>query len=148
VRAFLRQSGQGTAGGIAGITQEAMEISLPSFPGRGTWRELQAVVEPPPRWPATSSPWRRSRDRETAPNARRPPGPVPHRAPAAGGTHPILTGGRCESEAFGNLSYREVMVRYFAHLYRKTGGAARACPLAGIAKAPAYEWKDKYGGGC
>jgi hypothetical protein len=52
----------------------------------------------------------------------------------------------CESAVFGAASYRELTAAYFRFLLRKTAGRlSDVARLAGISKATAYEWKDRYG---
>jgi DNA-binding NtrC family response regulator len=49
-------------------------------------------------------------------------------------------------EVFGSIGYRELTAAYFNYLVEKTGGRlSEVARLAGISKATAYEWKERYG---
>ena len=51
-----------------------------------------------------------------------------------------------ERMVFAELTYRQLMERYFGYLYVRSGGnLPRLAQMAGIAKQTAYEWRDRFG---
>jgi DNA-binding NtrC family response regulator len=167
IRSFLRRAGQGQENGIVGIANEAIEY-MTGLPWYGNIRELKAVMEaagavarhfitladvrevvrrhetlwgdehvPAARDGATAvvtdAPGARTRDAVA--------GVVP-----ASAAIPASASADSEREVFAGRTYRELTARYFEFLCRETDGKlAEVARIAGIAKATAYEWKDRFG---
>ena len=51
-----------------------------------------------------------------------------------------------EARVFADLSYRQLMEKYFFYLYRKSGGRVpQLARYADISKATAYSWARRFG---
>jgi len=150
VRVFLRGLGQGQEGSVAGIGQEALEY-LCRLPWNGNVRELRSVLEVAAsisRFMITLGDVREVVESQVAIGTSRNEEIVePARAGAAqevlaGSAH---GGPECERAVFGDLSYRDVTACYFAYLKRRFGDRLpEVARRAGIAKATAYEWNQRF----
>ncbi len=150
VRSFLRHCGQGSEGGIAGISQEAIQY-LVDLPWSGNIRELKAVVQAAG---GGDSYFITLADvHEVLQRTERtavPSGGSTADTPDAVGRSLVESYDEKRTQhediVFEGLPYRRMMERYFAYLYRTCGGRLpEVARVAGIAKATAYEWKEKYG---
>jgi len=152
VRAFLRDSGQGQQGHVAGIADEAVQY-LTTLPWQGNVRELRGVLE------AAASLAREMitlGDVREVVERRIMVGPQ-HESPAqtplsrtardpGGPVFPPLSAEACEDVVFGDLSYRDLTARYFEYLKRRARGKLpEVARRAGIAKATVYEWAQRFG---
>jgi len=154
VRAFLRSSGQGNPGGIAGIAREAIEY-LGELPWQGNVRELKAVVEAASAgvsYVITLKDVRdivRRRDQiHWGPESALDQAVVSTTAAASLLGAPNLLGEEEEGKIFANCTYRELTARYFAYLMKRTEGRLlEVARLAGIGRATAYEWRDRFSAG-
>jgi DNA-binding NtrC family response regulator len=137
---------------VTSIQREAME-ALVELPWRGNVRELRKVIEAAAalanhtitvkdirdvmRRHAGFAPLREPEESHAERPAFPPVGcPEPH---------------SCEAALFAESPYRELTARYFRFLYQTSGGRlSEVARRAGIGKATAYEWRDRFlseGGG-
>lgn len=153
VRSFLHSVGQGREGGVVGIAREAVEY-LCDCAWDGNVRQLRAVVESScavARYMVTLADVRQvlQRNDVVTPGARGLRSGAPPRAGLEEeiGVEPAGSDrGTAEDLVFGTSDYRQLTASYYRYLDRVTGGRTpEVARLAGIAKATAYEWKDKYG---
>jgi DNA-binding NtrC family response regulator len=142
VRRFLCDAGSSNGDCTVGIAREAMEY-LSELPWPGNIRQLRAVIEAASAlasYVITLTDVRASTARM---------GSLLSSAVADGGAQ--LAGSvtpevmRHEESVFGALSLEEVKLRYFGYLLRKTGNnVPQAARLAGVAKATAYQWVERW----
>lgn len=151
VHAFLRATPQHRAGTVFGVAREALEY-LAQLPWVGNVRELRGAVEAAcasARHIITVSDVREVvRHRESIfPSRPRPEARAAARI-AESARQLSLEQRDCEDAVFGRTSYRELTAAYFRYLVRRAGGRLpEVARLAGISKATAYEWRDRYGDG-
>lgn len=143
VRSFLHAAGQGREDGIIGIAREALDY-LCELPWEGNVRELRAVVEASAavaRYLITLSDVREVVRRHESFTQ-----PLPPRVQSPGEPSSTEASGDPEVAVFEQTTHRGLMGRYFHYLWRRTNGnLPEIARLAGIAKATAYEWRDRYG---
>ncbi len=153
VRTFLRESGQGREGDVLGIAREALE-HLCGLPWEGNVRELRATLEAASATARAVITLQDVREVVRRSSALPPPGPLrvdspeagagPRGVPGAAAWAPDLAGGP-DAAVFGELTYRDVTERYYRYLLRVCGGRlSEVARRAGIAKATAYEWKNRF----
>jgi len=149
VGAFLRSIAPHREGAVTGIAREALEY-LVGLPWAGNVRELRGAVEAAcagARHVITVSDVRevvRQRDSILAAGAGVEAAPAAPAATAAPGASPAPAG--AEDAVFGARTYRDLTAAYFHYLVRRSGGRLpEVARLAGISKATAYEWRDRYG---
>jgi DNA-binding NtrC family response regulator len=173
VAAFLRDAGQGCEGGVTSIQREAVEC-LAELPWRGNVRELRGVIEAAAavaNYTITVKDIRDVMRRQTGfdPPQRSGPGcllePLPGapiatvdlppagllRSPAEAngaraGYPPTGSAGHdCGANVFSHVPYRELTARYFKFLYDASDGRlSEVARRAGIGKATAYEWRERF----
>ena len=154
VHAFLRATPQYRDGTVFTVAREALEY-LSQLSWVGNVRELRGAVEAAcasARHIITVGDVREVvRHRESI-FPSRPQPEAKALAPAARVESAAVRSphdhGACQEAVFSRTSYRDLTAAYFHFLVRKAGGKLpEVARLAGISKATAYEWRDRYGDG-